>query len=429
MLRFFMDSVQEDVMPPSIVTEQRRGSTGRKRADSTGKGHNRKSSPKKGGGGGKGTWGKPGDELGVVTSHDPDDPSFEAEIDAQDSIEFSVTDVVLEQDEIGEVINPLLREYLEAGDTAEVARVCKKMNFGQNRYILVDLVLQLGLDHKDADRELCSKLVSDLYGQRIVSTSDIQRAFESVFDKLDDLKLDDPDADDAVGKFLARAVADDLLPPAYVDSHPALEPGNNFSQDARAAVRKAHALLHMHHAMAHLDQVWGVSGARTPVKVVIKQINTILKEFLFSEDSDEVVRCLRDLGVPHFHHELVFEAAVLALEHGHREREPRILAELLHKLDEASVITPNQLETGFLRLYEAFEELEIDIPNAAVYTKRFIGHLSAHEGLVTSQMREGAPKSSLRKRYLSENDGGNLKHHENPVPPPTLAGEDGYASA
>ena len=43
------------------------------------------------------------------------------------------------------------------------------------------------------------------------------------------------------------------------------------------------------------------------IKIVLnlkKQIREILKEFLSTSDSSEVARCLRELDVPHFHHEI-----------------------------------------------------------------------------------------------------------------------------
>lgn len=37
------------------------------------------------------------------------------------------------------------------------------------------------------------------------------------------------------------------------------------------------------------------------------QMNLLLKEYLISGDVAEAEHCLRDLEVPHFHHELVYE--------------------------------------------------------------------------------------------------------------------------
>ena len=56
-----------------------------------------------------------------------------------------------------------------------------------------------------------------------------------------------------------------------------------------------------------LDNVWGVGGGLRPVKYLIKQIVLLLKEYLCSGDIEEASRCLRELEVPHFHHELVYE--------------------------------------------------------------------------------------------------------------------------
>lgn len=36
-------------------------------------------------------------------------------------------------------------------------------------------------------------------------------------------------------------------------------------------------------------------------------MNLLLKEYILSGDSKEAERCLRDLEVPHFHHEFVYE--------------------------------------------------------------------------------------------------------------------------
>lgn len=40
---------------------------------------------------------------------------------------------------------------------------------------------------------------------------------------------------------------------------------------------------------------------------VLFQMNLLLKEYLTSGDVLEAEHCLRDLEVPHFHHELVYE--------------------------------------------------------------------------------------------------------------------------
>lgn len=73
-------------------------------------------------------------------------------------------------------------------------------------------------------------------------------------------------------------------------------------------------------------------------------MNLLLKEYLSSGDCEEAVRCLRELEVPHFHHELVYEAVVLVLEDG-REETARSICSLLCYMAVTTVITQDQLNT------------------------------------------------------------------------------------
>lgn len=50
-----------------------------------------------------------------------------------------------------------------------------------------------------------------------------------------------------------------------------------------------------------------------PVKSLIRQIQLLLKEYLTSSDLVEAMRCVRELEVPHFHHELVYEVNILEI--------------------------------------------------------------------------------------------------------------------
>jgi hypothetical protein len=53
--------------------------------------------------------------------------------------------------------------------------------------------LQLGLESHNYQRELISRLVSDLYGT-VLSHEDITRAFHELLVSIDELMLDTPDA-------------------------------------------------------------------------------------------------------------------------------------------------------------------------------------------------------------------------------------------
>ena len=48
----------------------------------------------------------------------------------------------------------------------------------------------------------------------------MQKGFLSIVAAVDDLQIDVPDAPDLVASFVARAVVDDILPPAFVNKLP-----------------------------------------------------------------------------------------------------------------------------------------------------------------------------------------------------------------
>ncbi len=56
-----------------------------------------------------------------------------------------------------------------------------------------------------------------------------------------------------------------------------------------------------------LEDIWGAGGATKPVRCLVRQMQLLLQEYLTNADWQEAARCLHELEVPHFHHELVFQ--------------------------------------------------------------------------------------------------------------------------
>lgn len=48
-------------------------------------------------------------------------------------------------------------------------------NFGENRYHIAVLAIELAMDHKPSNREMTSVLLSDLYGQHLLCEREIER--------------------------------------------------------------------------------------------------------------------------------------------------------------------------------------------------------------------------------------------------------------
>jgi programmed cell death protein 4 len=155
-----------------------------------------------------------------------------------------------------------------------------------------------------------------------------------------------------------------------------------------------------------LDNVWGVGGGIRPVKYLVKKIVLLLKEYLCSQDVTEASRCLLDLEVPHFHHELVFEAVYMVIESMHDKTE-EAMCKLLTSLFRSFVITIDQMRAGFQRIYDMMGDISIDVPQAYLVLERWVMRCR-QSGIINDDVVRKMPCRG-RKRFVSEGDGGLVK--------------------
>ncbi|XP_067935459.1 programmed cell death protein 4-like [Watersipora subatra] len=358
--------------------------------------------PKKGGAGGKGTWGKPGDELGVdSTTTDIHDPNYDS--DGQEEYRMKTVRPVMDDEQFKQFLEDMFHEYFEHGDTYEVIESLKELNAKKSYHKIIQVLINLALDRKATVRELSSVLISDMYGN-LLSQEDVSRSFSGVLAELPDLTLDAPEAPVIVGQFIARAIADDCLPPKFVSSFK----GAVESAEATLALEKAEVLLSLKHGIVRLDNVWGVGGGLRPVKTLIKKIVLLLKEYLSSGDANEAIRCLLDLEVPHFHHELVYELLILVIESG-KEQTATAMAALLKAFYDACYITSDQMAQGFVRVLDNLNDIQLDAPQAVNSFDNFADICFA-KGILPNRVLKELPGRG-RKRYVSEGDGGRLKEN------------------
>jgi len=101
--------------------------------------------------------------------------------------------------------------------------------------------------------------------------------FDLLLERADDLAVDTPKLADLLGRFLARAVADEALPPKYIMER-AADP--DLSPAAAAAVKEAQVLLNVKHGLARLSEIWGNDGGRRPVMQLSRKIDMIIQVWL-----------------------------------------------------------------------------------------------------------------------------------------------------
>jgi programmed cell death protein 4 len=172
-----------------------------------------------------------------------------------------------------------------------------------------------------------------------------------------------------VASFLARAVVDEVLPPAFLSEQNNDRPGD-------PVVEKAVSLLSREHCTARLERVWGPGDGR-PVAELKKDMDQLLQEYLLSRELDEAARCVKELQAPHFHHELVKRGVFSAMEQdGKNTTEDEVsnmdaMAALFGFLVRNAIVSEYQVKKGVARLHKLLPDLSLDVPAAPALLETF----------------------------------------------------------
>jgi len=298
--------------------------------------------PKKGGAGGKGTWGRPGDELN----------SDSADFADEEYKEFS--DVVYKVVDVDDPNITTLREFLRTGDIADFKQSIEEVKEHIQKDRLIKKAIQISMEHNAYERELTSKMISELFLD-VFDRSDIWQGFQTVLDSVEDNVLDIPQAVDMVGKFIARSIADDVLPPSFLDT--AICP----SKQATDAVMLARGLIEAPHFGPRLAHVWGAGDLRS-VKRLLAEVALIVGEYFINEDAVEAGDCIRRLNSLSFHSIFVEEALKISMEKTEAERKK--VLDLALALEKQGVLSEDHIVRGFLCAKKNLPDISLDIPTA-----------------------------------------------------------------
>ena len=252
----------------------------------------------------------------------------------------------MDTDDLDAEIKPIILEYFQNGDTIEVITLIKKYSLPSRvRPTLVAYLVQLALENNNTSKELISRLLRHLSFEVIASENDYVLGFDLLLKNLPDLTLDNPDAPEKTGTFIARAIADRILARNYLDATSADVASN---EKVSKAIESARLLVTMNDHLYHLSHIWGNKGGFLAVQELTDKINEIIQEYHDSADCNEAIRCLKELNVPHFHHEFVFEVRLLSL--------------IMSSYYQIEIICFNKRNTWFYIMKSWFKNLRFSIP-------------------------------------------------------------------
>jgi programmed cell death protein 4 len=186
--------------------------------------------------------------------------------------------------EFKKAVIKIITEYFSAEDVEEVGRSLAELESPFFHYEFVKRVITMSMDRKEKERELVSRLLSALYAydRGLLSTNQIGKGFERLFEVVDDLELDIPSARPILTQFLARAVVDELLPPSFL-SDPLVEGMGG------EVVENAIKMLSTYHGTSRVEKVWGPGDGRS-VPELKTATDQLCQEYLLSQDLEEAIR-------------------------------------------------------------------------------------------------------------------------------------------
>ena len=185
-----------------------------------------------------------------------------------------------------------------------------------------------------------------------------QQGFTKLLEGAAELALDVPDAPAQVALFLARAVVDDVLPPAFLTHAADTLPPSAVA--GAEALRLARGHLGARRPGAAVLSAWGERAAATlaDAKAAVRRI---LAEYFAGASVGDACAALAALHVPFFAHEAVKKTLLAAVE-APEKRGPALA--LLAALRDSGAASTQQLARGFARAAEAIEDLSLDVPEA-----------------------------------------------------------------
>ncbi|XAR62230.1 hypothetical protein NMG60_11016916 [Bertholletia excelsa] len=332
--------------------------------------------PEKGGSGGKGTWG------GLLDTDDgyaldQDEPNYTSD---EENEHLNASILSSPFDEYKKKVTVIIEEYFATDDVISVANELRELGMPSYNYYFVKKLISMAMDRHDKEKEMAAVLLSSLYAD-IIESSQVYKGFRKLVESADDLIVDIPDTVDVLALFIARAVVDDILPPAFLTKEIALLSKESKGVDVIRRADKNYLSTPLHAEI--IERRWGGSRNKT-VEDVKGQINNLLIEYIVSGDKKEAFRCIKDLKVPFFHHEIVKRAITLAMER--QQAEGRIL-DFLKIAAEEGLINSSQISKGFSRIIDSVDDLSLDIPNARQKLQSLISEAASEGWLCASSLK------------------------------------------
>ena len=255
------------------------------------------------------------------------------------------------------------------------------------RHEFVRRAINISLDRDDSQRELTSSLLSSLRDLKILTEDDLLWGVSHLLGSLPDLVIDCPQAVSLVSKFLIRAVADEVLPPSFLDN--AIRLGLGGTEGVEAAEAAKSSIENTNVEWADLRNVWGKIESKNDA-IWKQEVETALCEYLDSHDKAEMCRLMHEWALCTFKAVIVIKRALLKAMDGNGN-DCLAVVELLDYAVKREELKDSDILRAMHELDSNLADLKLDIPDAAEMLDTF-GGLLRNKGLLMVP----SPRASLK---------------------------------
>ncbi|PHJ16976.1 ma3 domain-containing protein [Cystoisospora suis] len=287
-----------------------------------------------------------------------------------------------------EAVRGFLPDFFNSGSTEELRIFLEEQKQPLLQHEFVKMAVESSFARENEQREMVSNALDCLYG-KVLKPDDIQLAFARLVGTVDDVALDNPEAYDLLSKFLARAVADEILPPSFLVDRYRLHYGGVGGMQVLKKVQKWLSEQNGKGVTSRLRKVWtGTDPDKREACEFKASVRECLYEYFDSKDKQEAARILRELELsPDQLVEMVRKLLVVGMEKAVKEPTTESIFSLLSFLLERTDIDEEMILKGF----EQTRRMADEVGKIMFYITYQAGH-SKH-GRATAKASGGGPEA------------------------------------
>eukprot|EP00923_Selenidium_pygospionis_P053482 GHVN01092687.1.p1 GENE.GHVN01092687.1~~GHVN01092687.1.p1 ORF type:complete len:497 (+),score=100.16 GHVN01092687.1:224-1714(+) len=210
-----------------------------------------------------------------------------------------VKDIIASLNELKSKLFVFLVDFFNGASVDETRAFIADQKHPELKHEFVRQLLKQAItDKTDREREMVSRVLSDLYGKGDdgLNMNDIELGFARLVGCTDDLTLDCPHYSEVLAKFIVRGVVDEIVPPSFISTGIRLglggESGHKVLMKAEKwAVGKDHMIA------ARFRKVWTSTDPwRSSAKGFREKVTGVVFEYFHNRDKEGVLTFIRGEG-------------------------------------------------------------------------------------------------------------------------------------